>query len=532
MDELEERLRTELRAVGREVGGSDELHRTLRRRVRRRKTVAGISAVVPIVLLLVGAVWMLGGNDEAADLDVVDTPSSTLPGEEPPPETTISPDAPSTTTGNDVTDPLRQALISLGAAVDTAPSEAVTLGVAEWCGIESVSSPNRAPDGDDPSGCLVEATETGLDAVMLRVESTIEGDPIVTVVWTLSTRLEAAVYVDSTQDAFGIPGWTALDCELTIDRANALWLTWENCHNRATDGEGALSEGVVARIDPGEPTTVVWPDGSFLQGNDAAWVFLVSDSVWGFAGIATANDDGSATLRLSVPSLAARLDHTEFGEASMTALDSGHYEIATEFGEPLRRGGDPVLVDLPAGSPGAEWDLGGVGSEIDPSTAVLGADGISGVTFGTSRSSTIAALEETFDADVVYTSFAGCATTGYATVGDFLVVEFWGDDAGSDSGFAAWYYGGTHPFDFDDQPAALADVGLTTTGGIGMGSSIPEILVVGGGFSGGYDSSWGADIWFENVNVGGSLSADITTGSAVVTGVSGGRSRTPARLVC
>lgn len=226
MDELEERLRTELRAVGREVGGSDELDRTLRRRVRRRKTVAGISAVVPIVLLLVGAVWLLGDDDEAADLDVVDTPSSTVPGE-------VNPD---------VDDSLRRALLGLGAAIDTAPNDATTLGDAEWCGVDG---PEITADGfhtpRDVIDCLVFSTDLLADRVMVRVDDSEAERSTVHVIRWSGERRKVDVFTDSGG------AWSARRCAL-VTEGNTVEgpYSWAGCEDLPDDVAEAGTDPLMA----------------------------------------------------------------------------------------------------------------------------------------------------------------------------------------------------------------------------------------------------------------------------------------------
>ena len=94
--------------------------------------------------------------------------------------------------------------------------------------------------------------------------------------------------------------------------------------------------------------------------------------------------------------------------------------------------------------------------------------------------------------------------------------------------FAAWHYGGLHPIPGD--PLAAGD--LTTTEGIGIGSTIPEVLTVGGGFSGGYDAAYFASLWHLGDSVAGELDRDATSLSARVTSITAGIDRAPAREVC
>jgi hypothetical protein len=643
MDDLENRLHDALDAAGRGVGGSDSLGSAVRRKVRRRQARAGALAALPVVLLVVGAVWILGADDDTADVD------------------TFQPNPPSSSVAP-VDDPLRDALVALGADVDGAPADAATLGDAEWCGVDEVSSLTGELDDTGPSGCLIDATEAGRDAALVRVETTIEGDPIVTVAWTRSARFDAPVFIDSSQDAFGRPGWTELRCDLTIDDSAPVRLTWQNCVEAGTDPlRTALSElgvalagapeeavtldgaqwcgvdsavapnpdarrclwdawqtgapavgvlsattiegaplievlridvaGVVVRwvdatrdpfgsfqwegpwycrelevtegqpispggcdnvppggsavdeaditgariidVAPAESVDLLWPDQSFLGSLDRVPLYLLGEAeanqarVWAAAGEARRNDDGTATLSIVGPTQAAVLEHTEFGVATFESVQGGDYQLAIPGGV-LRDRGDPVVVRL-TGS--ADRVAAAAPPGINPSLAVLRTGGVGSVDFGRSRADTVAALEAEFGVDVVYTEYAACVTTGFARVGDFLVVEFWGDDAGPETGFEKWYYGPSW-FDQIDGATGRAEIGLTTESGIGIGSSFAEVVAVGGGASGSYDASWGAAIWFENSAVAGELSADATDRSAAVASITGGRSGAPARQVC
>jgi hypothetical protein len=250
MDDLENRLHDELDAAGRGVGASDSLGSAVRRKVRRRQARAGALAALPVALLVVGAVWILGADDDTADVDTFQ-PN--------PPSSSIAP----------IDDPLRDALITLGADVDGAPVEAITLGDAEWCGVDEVSPLTGELSDTGPSGCLIDATEAGSDAALVRVETTIEGDPIVTVAWTRSALFDAPVFVDSSQDAFGRPGWTELRCDLTVDEAAPVRLTWQNCVEAGTDPlRTALLDLGVALA--GAPEEVLSLDGAQWCGVDPA----------------------------------------------------------------------------------------------------------------------------------------------------------------------------------------------------------------------------------------------------------------------
>jgi len=529
MDEFERRLSDQLDAGGRAVHASDALGPAVRRKVRRRKALASAAAALPMLLLIVGAVWVFNTTDESSNrfLEVdaaIDGSSTTAPA-------TTTSDPPANPPG----DVLRAALVGLGAAVDDAPDRAVSLGSALWCGLDRADH-SSAPDPADTGLCLIEAGTAGRDAAMIRVQPTIEGDPIVTVIRSVGSDTEAEIYIDSSQDNFGAPGWIELRCLLDpLDPGDALYpLTWSDCFEPMFAPD-QVDEGVIATLAPGETVDVVWPDTSFLGDEDAAPIYLLGEPdsqfrrTWGLAGEATRNDDNTATLRLVGPTRAASLEHSEFGPASFVAVESGRYEVALLRSE-LRDQGNLVYVDITSAG-GERTDLDAPIPTVDSANAILRAGGVGGVDFGLSRAQTITALEAEFGVPVTYQPFEGCVTTGYATVGDFLVVEFWGDEEGDETGFEAWHYGGPNWLE-EILGGTLNDIGLTTESGIGVGSSLAEVVAVGGSASGGYDDNWGAGIWYENQSIAGLLSADMTDAAAAVTSLSGGRAGAPARMVC
>ncbi len=114
----------------------------------------------------------------------------------------------------DSVDSLAGALDALGAAVESAPPEAVTQAGAVFCGVEDVrpfESDGTNPIGD-PAGrqCFVEAVAAGTDAVFVRSQPTVEGDPVVEVFRTSGGQV--TLYIDATRDAFGSGRWETVPC--------------------------------------------------------------------------------------------------------------------------------------------------------------------------------------------------------------------------------------------------------------------------------------------------------------------------------
>lgn len=106
-------------------------------------------------------------------------------------------------------------LKDLGAAVDSAPEDALTLGDARYCGLDSVGFDPLA-SGNDPIArtCFTFGAQTAVPSLLVQVQPTVEGDPIVSVFRAKATG-EVVVYSDSSQDAFGSGGWTTRTCSGT-----------------------------------------------------------------------------------------------------------------------------------------------------------------------------------------------------------------------------------------------------------------------------------------------------------------------------
>ncbi len=171
---------------------------------------------------------------------------------------------------------------------------------------------------------------------------------------------------------------------------------------------------------------------------------------------------------------------------------------------------------------------------IDPARTILRDGGIGSVDFGTEAGIAIDALVPILGELAERAPFEGCLTTGYATFQSGVVIEFWSSaDTGLEE-FVAWYYGGAHPFTGDRLLARQLPSGYppTTVDGLGLGADIGAILSVGGQFSGGYDTSWGAQHWFTSDHIAGLITTDATDPSGTVVSITGGRDQAPARTVC
>ena len=112
------------------------------------------------------------------------------------------------------------------------PMKVVARSVLPFCGVEE-----RGLSGSvdvDVRGCFVAALEAGQPAEFASIQSTIEGDPIATIVRSLAGG-GVEMLVDSTQDAFSARVWTRTICRSLADDREAGFI-----------GEGC-DEGVVIR---------------------------------------------------------------------------------------------------------------------------------------------------------------------------------------------------------------------------------------------------------------------------------------------
>lgn len=110
--------------------------------------------------------------------------------------------------------------------------QVVTRSVLPFCGVEE-GGLSGSIDAD-VRDCFVSALRDGRPAEFASIQSTIEGDPIATIVRSLPGR-GVEMLIDRTQDAFGARVWTRTICRSLADDQEAGFI-----------GEGC-DEGVVIR---------------------------------------------------------------------------------------------------------------------------------------------------------------------------------------------------------------------------------------------------------------------------------------------
>lgn len=276
-------------------------------------------------------------------------------------------------------------------------------------------------------------------------------------------------------------------------------------------------------VRPVEPFTLDLPTGAAAPG-DALFVVEegpTSEPAWMFVGTAT-EIGGRLVAAALVPEVMWRLERGEFGLAELEQSQAGRYEIVTTGRErvatiDLLSDGDPTsfLEDEPL--------------PVDEAFAILRADGLGDVAFGTPTEAAIAALIDRFGSPAVDGDVDGCLTLRVLAWDNGIYARF-------DDSFASYsFYGyddpahstGEHDVDLSgaDRPS------FTTPTGIGLGSTM-ENLFLRTDFSGGYDARWGATIWIEGGTLGGALSGDVSAPGTFVTTVEAGRETAPAWTVC
>lgn len=143
------------------------------------------------------------------DADFFDTEGYTLHGPLQRPDLTGG-DGSTDTTASATEFLLTDALRELGVDLATAPAEAITIGDAEFCGWESVTYGDTSRN-TEAQQCLLAAHTAGRAAVYVVAETTIEGDPVVSVYRTESGA--ATLYADATRDRFGSGRWETVACQ-------------------------------------------------------------------------------------------------------------------------------------------------------------------------------------------------------------------------------------------------------------------------------------------------------------------------------
>ena len=78
------------------------------------------------------------------------------------------------------------------------------------CGVENATSQN-GPWNAEGRSCFLNAYQKGQPAEFTSTRLTIEGDPITSIYRVLGPG-KVEIFVDTTRDKFGAPGWTRLDC--------------------------------------------------------------------------------------------------------------------------------------------------------------------------------------------------------------------------------------------------------------------------------------------------------------------------------
>ncbi len=106
---------------------------------------------------------------------------------------------------------LQRALRAFGVDLDRAPPAAVGQGDTEFCGTESADN-GAARKFDEPGRrCFLTAFGARRPAAFVLRQSTVEGDPIVTV---YRSKLDGTldVFIDATRDKFGSGSWERASC--------------------------------------------------------------------------------------------------------------------------------------------------------------------------------------------------------------------------------------------------------------------------------------------------------------------------------
>jgi hypothetical protein len=79
-----------------------------------------------------------------------------------------------------------------------------------FCGSENVSFPEPAPN-IEARRCFWDAYLAQAPAEFVTVQSTMEGDPIVTI-YRVAPGPRLEIFIDNTQDRWGSMKWVRLDC--------------------------------------------------------------------------------------------------------------------------------------------------------------------------------------------------------------------------------------------------------------------------------------------------------------------------------
>lgn len=118
------------------------------------------------------------------------------------------------------TNSLEQALRRLGVDVDAAPARARQLGDAHFCGAERRGIAGRT---GNPAArrCFVDGNAASRPVVFVAEQTTVEGDPIVTI-YRSGPSGAVEVFYDATRDKFGSGKWEHQQCTgITTEFPNA-----------------------------------------------------------------------------------------------------------------------------------------------------------------------------------------------------------------------------------------------------------------------------------------------------------------------
>ena len=104
------------------------------------------------------------------------------------------------------------ALADLGVNLDAAPGAVRSLGSLEFCGFEESQGFSRPQSLNEAARrCFLDRYGSRLPAVFAMMQTSVEGDPIVTI-YRSTTEGHVEVFVDATRDAFGSGKWEHQTC--------------------------------------------------------------------------------------------------------------------------------------------------------------------------------------------------------------------------------------------------------------------------------------------------------------------------------
>ena len=275
---------------------------------------------------------------------------------------------------------------------------------------------------------------------------------------------------------------------------------------------------------PTEPTLVLAPGDEFTidvdgLGLEPGTPLVVVETGVELSTWAPVGRVGDPSLRLPAIDGAARLDGPQFGEVRFVPLRMGSYELWSPQGS--------TAITLTVTADGEDVGHEGERPLVDPELAILREDGLASVDFGTPTDVAIPRLIERFGEPVEDAEREGC-------LGILRVLRFAdGIHARFDDTFAEYgFYADERRVDGEDvDDAAVSErPPYTTETGVGLGAdntiSPPWIR-----YSGDYDATVFAPIWFTGDRIGGQLAGGIGFDPTVIS-IEAGRDISPARSVC